>query len=162
MRRLIMSRLIWIYAVWKSLFTNACGSERVTVPVFFFFLLTAPNRFLRCVLRLLQLRVVSCQCLGIISSSFDHSGRLCFVILALPGYLNLDRNVRKRIFWRVPNEDSKQPAHPHRLIKALWRNRVCFAIRNEPSDDSDQTAQMRRLIWLYTGLACPMVCSYIF
>ena len=41
-----------------------------------------------------------------------------------------------------------------------WRNFTCLAIQKAPSDDFDQTAWMRRLIWSLQGAA--HVRSYIF
>ena len=53
----------------------------------------------------------------------------------------------------TPNENSDQPAHPRSLIRVFFvclkknpKNLVSLAIQNAPNEDSDQTAQMRRLI----------------
>ena len=56
----------------------------------------------------------------------------------------MDRNVRKRIIWRAPNEDSDQPAHPH-------------------SDQSSLSARrkLRRLTWIFAGRTCPKVLTCI-
>ena len=54
--------------------------------------------------------------------------------------------------WTViyaPNEHSNQPAHPHSLIRVfvvLMTNFAYIAAQNAPSEFSDQTARMRRLI----------------
>ena len=39
----------------------------------------------------------------------------------------------------------------------VWRNFASLAIKNVPSEDSDQTAQMRSLIWIFTGRNCQKV-----
>ena len=44
----------------------------------------------------------------------------------------------------APNEDSNQPAHS--LSAQKKKNSVSLAIQNVLSEDSDQTARMRRLI----------------
>ena len=36
---------------------------------------------------------------------------------------------------------------------SAWRNFDFLAIQNVPSEDSDQTAQMHRLIWIFAGCA---------
>ena len=40
---------------------------------------------------------------------------------------------------------------------SAWRHFVTLTIQNEPSEDSDQTAQMRSLIWIFAGHICPNV-----
>ena len=40
---------------------------------------------------------------------------------------------------------------------SAWRNFASLAIQNAPSEDSDQTARMRRLIWIFAGRTCPTV-----
>ena len=72
-----------------------------------------------------------------------------------PLTLKSERNVRKRTFWRAPNEESNNPAHPRILI--TWRIFASLAIQNAPSEDSDQTARMRRLIWIFAGRTWPKV-----
>ena len=50
-------------------------------------------------------------------------------------------------------------------IRAVWsksslfarRNIVYMAVQNKLSDDSDQTARMRRLIWISAGRICHKV-----
>ena len=41
---------------------------------------------------------------------------------------------------------------------SAWKNFASFAIQNVPSEDSDQTARIRRLIWIFAGRTCPTVC----
>ena len=56
-----------------------------------------------------------------------------------------------------PNDD---------VIPAVWsesslstrRNFVSFAIENVPCEDSDQTAWMRSLIWIFAMRTCPKIC----
>ena len=38
---------------------------------------------------------------------------------------------------------------------SAWRNVAPLAIQNAPGEDSDQTARMRRLIWIFAGRTCP-------
>ena len=38
-----------------------------------------------------------------------------------------------------------------------WRNFASMAIQNVPSEDSDQTVRMRRLIWIFAGCTYPKV-----
>ena len=71
----------------------------------------------------------------------------------------------------APIEDSNQPAH-----RAAWSesSRGAFWIANDAKflrvqkDDSNQTARMRRLIWVYVGRPCQvrflmlwLVCTYV-
>ena len=41
---------------------------------------------------------------------------------------------------------------------SAWRNIASLAIQDAPSEDSDQTARMRRLIWIFVGRTCTKVC----
>ena len=66
---------------------------------------------------------------------------------------NLNGNVRKRINWHVRTAWfrlvwSKSPL-------STWRNVAFVAIQKSPSEDSDQTARMRRLICIFVGRTCP-------
>ena len=36
-----------------------------------------------------------------------------------------------------------------------WRNVASLAIHDAPSEDSDQTARMRRLLWIFARRTCP-------
>ena len=38
---------------------------------------------------------------------------------------------------------------------SAWRNFVSLATKNAHSEDSDQTARMRSLIWIFAGRTCP-------
>ena len=38
---------------------------------------------------------------------------------------------------------------------SAWRNFASLAIQNAPSEESDQTARMRRLIWIFAGRTSP-------
>ena len=42
-------------------------------------------------------------------------------------------------------------------LLSAWRNFASLAIQNAPSEDSDQTARMCRLIWIFAGRTCPKV-----
>ena len=41
---------------------------------------------------------------------------------------------------------------------STWRNFTSLAIQHVPSEDSDQTMWMHRLIWIFPGPTCPKVC----
>ena len=68
--------------------------------------------------------------------------------------------MRKRTFWQDPNQ-------PHRAVwleslLSVWRNIVLLAIKNVPSEDYDQTANMRKLFWIsefwiFAGRTCSNV-----
>ena len=59
----------------------------------------------------------------------------------------MSHNMRKWTFWCAPNEDSNQPAH----LSSLMKNTCILSIQNVCSEDSDQTLQMLRLIWIFAG-----------
>ena len=42
---------------------------------------------------------------------------------------------------------------------SAWRNFASFSTQYAPSEDSDQSAWMRRLIWVFTGCVCPKILS---
>ena len=84
------------------------------------------------------------------------------------GMLNLDLTKRwseprhgktdKMTF--APSEDSDQPDHPPSWAESLlfaWRKLGSLATQWMHSKDSDQTAQMRRLIWIFAGCTCYFV-----
>ena len=54
---------------------------------------------------------------------------------------------------RAPKEDSNQPVRPYSLIRVLVIRRIfaSLATKNAPSEDSNKTARMRRLIWIFAG-----------
>ena len=63
-----------------------------------------------------------------------------------------------RIF--APNENSNQPAHRAVWSESsfsAWRNFASLAFQNAPSEDSDQTARKRRLIWIFAERTCQKV-----
>ena len=43
---------------------------------------------------------------------------------------------------------------PDQSSLSSWRNFTSMTIQNASSEDSDQTAQMRRLIWIFAGCTC--------
>ena len=55
----------------------------------------------------------------------------------------------------APSEDSDQPEHPPSL--SAWRNIGSLASYWAHSKDSDQTRQMRRLIWVIATRTCQVV-----
>ena len=58
---------------------------------------------------------------------------------------------------RAFSEVLNQPAHPRSLIRIFVVCRKKLCIQNAPNKDSDQTARMRRLIWIFAGRRCPKV-----
>ena len=68
-------------------------------------------------------------------------------------------HIRKRTFWYV----RWTKTHISLCISAVWpeflvwRNVISLAIQNASSEDSDQTARMCRLIWIFAGRTCQKV-----
>ena len=58
----------------------------------------------------------------------------------------------------MTKENSNQPAYSHSLIRecslSTWRQVASLLLQNAHSEDSDQTARMRRLIWIFAGRTC--------
>ena len=44
-----------------------------------------------------------------------------------------------------------------RVFAVRMKNFASFAIQNAPSENSDQTARMRRLVWIFAGRTWPEV-----
>ena len=62
------------------------------------------------------------------------------------------QNRRKHTFEQVsPNEDKSCCAVWSESWMSAWRNFSSLAIQNMPCEDSDQTKQMLRLIWIFQG-----------
>ena len=73
---------------------------------------------------------------------------------------NINHNVRWRIFWHMCPTKTQFSLHFH----AVWavfivsiRNFAFLAIRNAPSENSDQTARTSRLILNFVGRTYPQV-----
>ena len=65
---------------------------------------------------------------------------------------------KKDFQTRAPKKDSSQPVHPHTLIRvfAVRIKTPCILdYQTAPNEDSDQTAQMRSLIWIFVGRTWP-------
>ena len=56
---------------------------------------------------------------------------------------------RRYISWHAPNKDSNQHAQADESSLAAPRNSAFLVIQSASSDDSDWTAQMCRLIWIF-------------
>ena len=72
-----------------------------------------------------------------------------YVSFILSYMLELSRNERNVVLTCAPNEGSNQPAHPRSLIRVfiVRMEKLCIlGYPNVPSENSDQTARMRRLI----------------
>ena len=71
----------------------------------------------------------------------------------------------------APSEDSDQPGHPPSLIIHCPHEKRLGSLATHwaHSEDSDQTGQMHRLIWVFTGHSChfvgflmrQLICFYI-
>ena len=67
-------------------------------------------------------------------------------------YMNRNIHIAKSTLTCVTKENSDQPLHPHSLTSlSAWRKFTYLAIQNMPSEDSDQTLGMHRLIWIFAG-----------
>ena len=68
---------------------------------------------------------------------------------------HLNRNMRKLTFWYVRPRKTQIYLRIRAFWSVLfaWRNLASLAIQNAPSKDSDQSARMRRLIWIFAGRA---------
>ena len=64
----------------------------------------------------------------------------------------MSRCYGKRTFWRAPNVESASESS-----LSAWRKFASLPIQNASSEDSDQTAQMHRLIWICAERTCPKV-----
>ena len=73
----------------------------------------------------------------------------------------MTRNVWKSTFRHM--RPTKTQISPRRrtvwseLSIFAWRNFASLAVKNRPSEDSDQTARMRRLIRIFAGRTCTRV-----
>ena len=73
--------------------------------------------------------------------------------------INLSRSMRKRTFSHVRPTKTDQPALPRSLIRVfvVHMKKLCilgYMYPNAPSDDSNQTVPMRRMIWDFAGCTC--------
>ena len=71
----------------------------------------------------------------------------------------MDRNVRKCTFWyMLPTKTQISLRNRTAWLESsssTWRKFASLAIQNAPSEDSDQPARMRRLIWIFAGCTYP-------
>ena len=78
----------YLFVIWIT----GLSTHPLTAPAFF--LLTVPRRFLLqffCFdVSVVSLWHLFCHCLVLISPYFDVLGKLCLVIVTLPGYLHLN------------------------------------------------------------------------
>ena len=69
--------------------------------------------------------------------------------------------MRKRTFSHVQLTKTQISMHVRAVLSvsslSVWRNFASLVIQNVPREDSDQTAQMRKLIWIFAGRVCPKV-----
>ena len=72
----------------------------------------------------------------------------------LPGQSLLSQCEPKRgmyLLTYAPNEDQIRLRIRSETSVSAWRNFASFACQKAPSEDSDQTARMCRLIWIFAG-----------
>ena len=69
-------------------------------------------------------------------------GTVNIFLISPPQYIN--RNLRKRIPSDMGTHQRRKSACAS--MKSAWRNFASLAIQNVPSEDSDQTVQMHKLI----------------
>ena len=74
---------------------------------------------------------------------------------------SMGRNVRKHTFLHVRPTKTQislriRSAWSESSL-SVWRNFASLVIQNAPSEDTDQTARMRRLIWIFSGRIYPKV-----
>ena len=66
--------------------------------------------------------------------------------------------VRKSTFCIIPQQRRKISLHSCTVWSESslpsWRNLASLAFQTAPKEDSDQTARMRRLIWIFAGYRC--------
>ena len=76
-------------------------------------------------------------------------------------YHDMSRNVRRRTFWYVHLTNTQISlricAVGSESSLLAWRKFASFAVQNVSSEDSDQTALMRRLIWIFAWSTCPTI-----
>ena len=74
----------------------------------------------------------------------------------------MSRNVRKLTLRHVYPMRTQISQHSSvvwsEYLLSAWRNLASLTIQNVPSEDSDQTAQMRRLVWMFAVHTCRKVC----
>ena len=72
-------------------------------------------------------------------------------------WYNFSLTVRKRTFWHMRSTKTQISLRIRAVwlesVLSTWRNFASMAIRNAPSEDSDQTAR----IWIFAGRTCPKV-----
>ena len=75
----------------------------------------------------------------------------------------MSRNVRKRTFVHLHLPKTQISLRIRAVwtefLWFVWRNFALLAIQNEHSEYSDQSVQMRRLIWIFAGRTCPKLRS---
>ena len=129
-----MSRLIWIYAVCKSLLLSAVAVISICMLNMLFSLKT----LLLLLLLLLKSKIY------LESFRFESEHSISYKITCAPS----------------EDSDQPQPAHPCSLISVLARHSMGsqgLKHLQVDSEDSDQTAPMHRLISAFAGLTCNLV-----
>ena len=76
---------------------------------------------------------------------------ICLYEVLLLRIHNLTLNMRTDTFCLLHPMKTDQPAQSNQSSLSTWRNFTSFAIQNVSSEDSDQTAQIWRLIWIFAG-----------
>ena len=77
-------------------------------------------------------------------STFEHQSQKTYLLKCAPKKTQIRLRTRAvRLYIESP--------------LSAWRNFASLAIQNAPSEDSDQTVRMCRLIWIFAGRTCPNV-----
>ena len=83
------------------------------------------------------------------------------------GWRVVELNKRPVVTWEHVHPTKTQISLRIRAVWAesslsAWRNFASLAIQNAPGEVSDQTARMRRLIWMFAGRAFVRMYCYVF
>ena len=111
-------------------------------------------------------QVYACLCkndwlITVYDEMIDHSYPALHVHIASPKRRTSE--IWAAAWQNVPSDicplNSNQPTYMCSLISLCWMNEetASIAIQNVPSEASDQMAQMRRPIWIFTGCTCPKI-----
>ena len=107
------------------------------------------SRLLKILPRVLSVRKLKVKCNS--RNKVEVHNILSYITLCLQ---IMNRNDKKRMFGHVRPTKTNQPAHSDQSPSCRLK-KLC--IQNAPSEDSDQTARMRRLIWIFAGCTCTKV-----
>ena len=119
-----------------------------------------PLRMVHMTISLSIIKCKSVQCNGTLECSYKWASITATTFIAMwENVPKMSRNVRKCTFRHVRQATIQISLR----IRAVWfesslytlRKFVSLIMQNAISDDSDQTARMRRLIWIFAGHHMP-------